>query len=233
MLDSSSFVLGVDLAQVQDFTTFALTEQRTDGSLRIVELKRTRRELYPKIARKIMRLIHHPKIYNRVSVVIDQTGVGPAVTNILIEAGFNFYPVQFHGGAKERIEVDDIMGIELYHVPKNNIVDTLIAAYQTQRMKVVPSLELTPVLEEELTNFRRKQNKRTGHVTYEHWREGDHDDLVFACGLCTWFDERYGSFGVDDSMVGTVDVPFVPERDGWTANDLMGSHDKVWGTRFS
>ncbi len=41
-------------------------------------------------------------------------------------------------------------------------------------------------LREELLNFRRKQNVRTAHISYEHWRESDHDDLVLAAALACW-----------------------------------------------
>jgi hypothetical protein len=42
------------------------------------------------------------------------------------------------------------------------------------------------VLREELQNFRRKQNPKTSHFSFEHWREGDYDDLVLACVLACW-----------------------------------------------
>ena len=29
----------------------------------------------------------------------------------------------------------------------------------------------------ELQNFRHKQNPKTSHVSFEHWRDSDHDDL--------------------------------------------------------
>ena len=43
-----------------------------------------------------------------------------------------------------------------------------------------------PKLREELLNFRRKQNTVTAHISYEHWRESDHDDLVLAAALACW-----------------------------------------------
>ena len=43
-----------------------------------------------------------------------------------------------------------------------------------------------PKLREELLNVRRKQNKRIVHISYEHWRESDHDDLVLAAALACW-----------------------------------------------
>ena len=47
-------------------------------------------------------------------------------------------------------------------------------------------LELWPTLRHELLNFRRKQNKVTAHISYEHWRESEHDDMVLAAALACW-----------------------------------------------
>ncbi len=41
-------------------------------------------------------------------------------------------------------------------------------------------------LEKELSTFKRKINLATAHDSYEHWREGDHDDLVLAAALAVW-----------------------------------------------
>ena len=38
----------------------------------------------------------------------------------------------------------------------------------------------------ELLDFRRKQNKVTAHISYEHLRESEHDDLVLAVALACW-----------------------------------------------
>ena len=55
--------------------------------------------------------------------------------------------------------------------------------FDTGRLKVAEGLKLWGVLREELQNFRRKQNPKTSHVSFEHWRESDHDDLVLARAL--------------------------------------------------
>jgi hypothetical protein len=42
------------------------------------------------------------------------------------------------------------------------------------------------VLEEELKNYRLKQNLATGYAAFEPLREGQHDDLLFAVCLGIW-----------------------------------------------
>ncbi len=38
----------------------------------------------------------------------------------------------------------------------------------------------------ELQSFRCKQNPKTAHVSFEHWRDSDHDDLVLAVAMACW-----------------------------------------------
>jgi hypothetical protein len=42
----------------------------------------------------------------------------------------------------------------------------------------------------ELTGFQLKVDLRSGHDTYEAWREGIHDDLVLAVAIAAWYAER-------------------------------------------
>ena len=71
-------------------------------------------------------------------------------------------------------------------MPKRNLVSALQAALQTGTLKIASSLQLAEVLRQELLNFRIKINLSTGHDSYEHWREGDHDDLVLAAAMAVW-----------------------------------------------
>ena len=46
------------------------------------------------------------------------------------------------------------------------------------------------MLEEELKNYRLKQNLGTGNAGFEPLRQGQHDDLLFATCLGEWAWER-------------------------------------------
>jgi hypothetical protein len=106
--------------------------------------------------------------------------VGPAVTDIFSKRGRTFKAVKIHGGDVESCEEGT------YRVPKRNLVSALQAALQTGTLKIASSLKLAEVLREELLNFRVKIDLRTAHDSYEHWREGDHDDLVLAAAMAVW-----------------------------------------------
>jgi hypothetical protein len=58
---------------------------------------------------------------------------------------------------------------------------------QNGRLKVAAGLPEAETLKKELLNFRVKIDPKTAHDSYEHWREGDHDDLVLAVSMACWF----------------------------------------------
>jgi hypothetical protein len=57
---------------------------------------------------------------------------------------------------------------------------------QNGRLRVASGLPEAETLKKELLNFRVKIDPRTSHDSYEHWREGDHDDLVLAVSMAAW-----------------------------------------------
>ena len=174
------FHVGLDLGQANDFTAVAVVEAAGDD-LHVRHLERFRHTLYPDVAERVEALMDSPQLKGKASLVIDATGVGPAVTDIFSKRGRAFKAVKIHGGDAES---RDVRGT--YRVPKRNLVSALQAALQTGALKIASSLELAEVLREELLNFRIKINIATGHDSYENWREGDHDDLVLAAAMAVW-----------------------------------------------
>ena len=175
----SRFHVGLDLGQATDYTAIAVVEEAGDD-LHVRHLERFRHTLYPDVADRVGALMDGPQLEGKTSLVIDATGVGPAVTDIFTKRGRAFKAVKIHGGDAESREGS------IYRVPKRNLVSALQAALQTGALKIASSLELAEVLRQELLNFRIKINIATGHDSYEHWREGDHDDLVLAAAMAVW-----------------------------------------------
>jgi hypothetical protein len=128
-----------------------------------------------------------------VGLAIDEGGVGKAVKDMLVEAieegieygrpHLHFLPVTVHGGANTTVSGG------YYHVPKRDLVHAGIVAYQNGALRV-GKLRHRDVLEEELRNYRLKQNLATGYAAFEPLREGQHDDLLFAVCLGIWVWER-------------------------------------------
>src|SRR5215208_4653579 len=174
----SRFHVGLDLGQATDYTAIAVVEAAA-GDLHVRHLERFRNTLYPDVADRVGALMDSPQLEGKAALVIDATGVGPAVTDIFTKRGRSFKAVKIHGGDAESREGS------IYRVPKKNLISALQAALQTGTLKIASSLELAEVLRQELLNFRVKINLATGHDSYER-RDGDHDDLVLAAAMAVW-----------------------------------------------
>jgi hypothetical protein len=196
------FFVGLDLGQSADYTALAVVQSvkekdeastlRTFLHLRHLE-RYPLRTPYTDVAERVAALMRSETLNRdeydpsrgrvakpRVELIVDKTGVGVAVTDLLKARGLKFTAVTIHGGEK----VTRSGGA--YNVPKLDLVAALEVPFHTQALKVAEGLELWGTLREELQNFRRKVNTKTTHASFEHWRETDHDDLVLAAALACW-----------------------------------------------
>src|SRR5215218_9981214 len=190
-----SFSVGLDLRQAADFTTLAvLALASTEESERELHLRYLARyplrTPYTAIAEGVVSLVEKLRgltvLHAEPDLLVDNTGVGRAVTDVLRERGLRFKAVTLTGGSR----VTRGEGGE-YRVPKADVVDALVVPFQAGTLKVARELELWPTLRTELLNFRRKINPATAHASYEHGRESDHDDLVLAAALAAWGAQRF------------------------------------------
>ncbi len=78
-----------------------------------------------------------------------------------------------------------------YNVPKKELVAAGQSALQGKRLDISPKLKDAKVLKKELQNFKVKVTLNATE-TYEAWREGDHDDLVFSVCAAVWYGENAG-----------------------------------------
>jgi hypothetical protein len=120
-----------------------------------------------------------------VPLVVDATGVGRPVIDMIRGAGLPAIGVTITGGLQENM--GDGVNVT---VPKRTVVSTLVACFQTERLKIAEALEAAPLLINELANFKLKVSLETGNESYEAWRESIHDDLVLCVGIATWYAER-------------------------------------------
>jgi hypothetical protein len=134
---------------------------------------------YPLIAEKIVTLMKSNELRDDCDVVVDATGVGKPVIDMISQKGVRVIPVTITGG------FNIISAYEGYHVPKRDLVSAVQVLLQSRRFKIADSLPLVDVLVREMENFKVKIT-RIGE-TYEAWREREHDDLVLAVALALWY----------------------------------------------
>ena len=181
----SIFYCGLDLGQHKDFTAFCVLERRP-GKFPDYHVRSVKRfalgTSYPNIVNQIQNAIKHPAITPSL-LLVDNTGVGVAVSDLLRQAQIYFLPITITGGDKVTRDGRSV------RIPKRDLISSLQVLFQTKRLKISRALEEAKILVEELLNFQVKISI-AGHDSYGAWREGTHDDLVLALALCCWAGER-------------------------------------------
>jgi len=178
------YYIGLDLGQVRDYSAVSIIEKPTGVpfTYRIRGLKRfPLKTAYTKIAADMKRIVRMPEIQPNL-FVIDNTGVGGAVSDLFKEAGLIFGAITITGGDKASKCGNSIK------VPKRDLVSTLQVLLQSGRLKIAERLKDSQVLVEELLNFQVRISN-SGNDIYGAWREGTHDDLVLATAMACWASE--------------------------------------------
>jgi hypothetical protein len=157
---------------------------------------------YPTMVEQVCLIYKHPSLREHTrTLVIDATGCGRPVADMLKPCAP--IAISLHGGENVHHEGRN------WQVPKRDVVAAAQVLLQQRRLKLASSLPLTPVLEQELLNFRLKIDATTAHDSYAAWREGQHDDLVLAAALACW----WGEHGPKPGRVVLMDLP--PPRPWW------------------
>ena len=184
----SDFILGLDLGQAQDYTALAVLERngssKKDRKYQLRHLERLPLgTTYPDVVTHVKELMEKDPLRGHVLLVVDATGVGLPVIDLLKQEGLRPIGITITGGT----EATRVGGG--YHVPKRDLVINLQVLFQSERLKAAESLPLARTFVNELLGFKVKINIR-GHDSYEAWREGVHDDLVLAVSLAAWYGQH-------------------------------------------
>jgi hypothetical protein len=197
----TGFFVGLDLGQARDFTALAVLERmEVQGTWdavnwvhRKVILQRVRHlermplgTSYPGVVERVAAVMESLGQSRPCCLMVDATGVGRPVVDMLRLEGMDcmLRPVMVTGGGAES-EKDGY-----YRVPKRDLITGLQVLLQTGALKIVKGLEWGPALLKELAEMRVKVTVE-GHETFGSWRDGTHDDLVFAVALAGWGAEKW------------------------------------------
>ncbi len=155
---------------------------------------------YSEIAGEVHTLVSTPPIAEGYALAVDETGVGSAVVEQLKAKGIHFKGVTVTGGRESKRH-----DYNRFTVPKKDLIARAQVMLQNKQLKILPGLPHAQTLINELVNFRVKQTS-TGHESYEAWREGDHDDLVFALCLAMWLLPKGNHFEIPVHLVESFDI---------------------------
>lgn len=176
------YLIGVDLGQSQDYTAIVVIQMFDTQGKKEYDLRHLERPdlgtPYPVVVNRIAEIVEDRRLGENKNLVVDATGVGRPVVDMMQEKGLRPYAMTITASTTEYDKV-----------AKRDLVSTLQVVLQTSRLKIAEGLPLAPVLVKELVNFKAKISN-TGHDSYEAWRDGVHDDLVLATALAVWHGEQ-------------------------------------------
>jgi hypothetical protein len=145
---------------------------------------------YTAVVEKVARLVRSSPLRELPAILlVDKTGVGAAVLDSFTHARIGAVAITLHGGSAVSRDPQRAG----FRVPKRDLVTATQVLLQNGHLKVAASLPEADTLRRELLDFRVKINPQTAHDSYEHWREGDHDDLVLAVSMAAWFRQWWNS----------------------------------------
>jgi hypothetical protein len=184
-------LFGYDVGQAMDYSAFGVMNKTMVGKQKEYQVPHLERfplnMSYPAQISKIKNRIQTLGVEDDHTIVVDATGVGKPVLDIMEVNGLNVIGVVITGGQKYRYDLDT----GCYNVPKRDIISTLQVLFQNKQIKFASGMEFTDILIKELINFKVKITKARNE-TYEAWREGDHDDLVLMLGVVAWYAVEFG-----------------------------------------
>lgn len=207
----SEYVVAVDLAQRRDWTWWLVLRdnvQVVDGSslsqrpdriqhyYDIVFLDKAQNAKYGDIVKATDSLMMDDELRNNADLIIDGTGVGVAVRDMMVDAHLNPIPIMFTAGDRVHEVYHDPMiagargfrgipALKQINVPKLDLVAAGRKLIETHRVGVCPGIDYAKDFERQMKSFHEilKENK---HLTFEA-ATGDHDDAVCAFLMAAWW----------------------------------------------
>ncbi len=189
--------MGLDLGQIQDFTTIAVVGRaelkgewdpvvfawKKEVAPRLRYLERVPLGTpYTEVLERAAQVTRAPKLAGGCELVVDATRVGRPVVDLLrkLRLGGKIDPVTVTGGTTEGCTDG------YYQVPRCDLITRLQILLQRGALQIAAGMECGPALVKEMGDMRVRVTCG-GHETFEAWREGTHDDLVFAVALACWW----------------------------------------------
>jgi hypothetical protein len=190
------FYAGLDLGQRQDFSALAVVEREEQRftmvpAARELSVRHLERmglgTPYPQIVKRVCEVMRHPKMAGGCRLVVDATGVGAPVVDLLRSAGLgvSLTTVTITGG--ERAQGQG----ERWHVPRHDLLAGLEVLLEAGELKISKRLREAERLVRELEAMRPGSGNGGG----------EHDDLAFAVALAVWRARRA------ENRFGTMRLP--------------------------
>lgn len=188
------YFLGLDLGQTVDPSAISVVERRTEPvdkstirpdpetvtTYNVRHLERLPlRTPYPAIVTTVAQMMNTAPLRGNVRLVVDQTGVGRPVVDLLRAAKLKPIAVTITAGDSFTQH-----GRE-FRVSKLQLVSQLQALFHSGELRIAEELAEAHVLKTELADFRA--NVTASGATTFGARAGRHDDLVLSVAIASWY----------------------------------------------
>jgi hypothetical protein len=193
----TSYVCGLDLGQRQDFSALAICEIRENKKYEkfwyVRGLKRfPLHQTYTKLAERVAKVDAQLRGANtNVTWAADLGGPGPGVLEILERKAprMDLYKVLLTGGSAATWDGHEI------RVSKNNLISTLIAAFDADHIFIPAKSRELQNIKNELQNFEVHLSQNTGNESYGGSPSEGHFDLLIALALAVYIGSELGARG--------------------------------------
>lgn len=157
---------------------------------------------YHKTVQETKELMGRTTLAENADLLVDGTGVGEAVVEIMREQGLRPIPIITTGSGRVRevyakaSEVFpgfsgpnrlDVRVLKEIHVAKVDLVAAGQVLVQQERVRIRAGLRWADEARQQFKRFRGKINERTKRKVYEAEEEEDHDDFVICFLLGAWW----------------------------------------------
>ncbi|MES1258921.1 MAG: hypothetical protein ABUS51_10840, partial [Acidobacteriota bacterium] len=185
------FYLGLDLGQRRDHSAICVVEKVEAGQafqapvyreLLVRHLERAPLGTpYPGVVRRVRQIVTNEELAGQCGVVVDATGVGAPVVEMLREArlGCEVAAVTITGGLKES------QAGQAFSVPKRDLMAGVQVLLERGELRIARGLREAGALVRELMDVRATL-RESGAVRMGADGCGEHDDLVIALALACW-----------------------------------------------
>jgi hypothetical protein len=191
--------IAADLGQMQDPSALCIVDRadllwdvrdpvtwqckrETRFEIRFLERMKLRTP-YPQVVERIREVAMNPALTGPRTLVVDATGVGAPVVDLLRAAKIDceIVAVAITGGANAGTSQRGL----IRSVPKRDLIVGLQLMFETGQLRIARALRGAEMLHNELMGMRVRISA-SGHDSYGSGREGQHDDLVLALALACW-----------------------------------------------
>lgn len=163
---------------------------------------------YNTVVQDCKKLMQHPQLVKQTVLLVDATGVGKPVIEMMQLNRLAPIGVTITGGSSVH---QHPLG---YTVPKRDLVTALQVLFQTSRIELPGQIPETQRVLDQLQRLTVKINEKANDQYGLEREEGNHFDLAIALALAGWYAERaFAAFRKDEEIKPSRDE-FDPLRHG-------------------